>query len=98
MIIEGKNFPEQEGFVVITKGDERLPIVNMPITQATNTSISAVIPNYEKVALEGEELTLFIVKGNVRSNDLTFQLLHPKNASNKVNIYISSSTWRTNSN
>ncbi|MGO2169019.1 MAG: IPT/TIG domain-containing protein [Pseudoalteromonas sp.] len=76
--IIGENFPEQDGFVVITKGDERLPIVNMPITQATNTSISIVIPNYEKVALEGEELSLFIVKDNVRSNDLTFQLLHPK--------------------
>ncbi|MEL0646954.1 hypothetical protein V6248_05935 [Pseudoalteromonas agarivorans] len=78
LILKGENFPEQDGFVVITKGDERLPIVNMPITQATNTSISIGIPNYEKVALEGEELTLFITRDNVRSNDLTFQLLHPK--------------------
>jgi len=78
LIIKGENFPEKGGFVVITKGDERLPVVNMPITQATNTSISIVIPNYEKIALEGEELTLFITKDNIRSNDLTFQLLHPK--------------------
>jgi len=62
LIIEGENFPEKGGFVVITKGDERLPIVNMPITQATNTSISIVIPNYEKVALEGEELNFYIPK------------------------------------
>ena len=78
LTINGVNIPEQGGFVVITKGDERLPIVNIPITQATNTSISVVIPNYEKVALEGEELSLFIVKDNVRSNDMTIQLLHPK--------------------
>ena len=78
LTINGVNIPEQFGFVVITKGDERLPIVNIPITSGTNKSISVVIPSYEKVALEGEELTLFIVKDNVRSNDMTIQLLHPK--------------------
>ncbi|RZF80222.1 hypothetical protein EXT46_13055 [Pseudoalteromonas sp. CO325X] len=76
--LKGENIPQQGGLAVITKGDERLPVVNIPLEPQSQQQASIILPHYDDVSLGGEELTLFIVNDNIRSNDITIKLLHPK--------------------
>ncbi|MBH0020532.1 hypothetical protein I6F40_09285 [Pseudoalteromonas sp. SWXJ133] len=64
--------------LVILKGDDKQPVVNLPVTITSDSKIEFVIRNYPKVALGGEPITFFLAIDGYKTNSIDATLLHPK--------------------
>lgn len=64
--------------MVILKGDDKQPVVNLPVTITSENKIEFVIPNYPKIALGGEPITFFLAIDGYKTNSIDATLLHPK--------------------
>jgi len=64
--------------LVILKGDDKQPVVNLPVTITSDSKIEFFIPNYPKVALGGEPITFFLAIDGYKTNSIDATLLHPK--------------------
>lgn len=73
-----ENLKGDAAHLVMLKGDDKQPVVNLPVTITSENKIEFVIPNYPKVALGGEPITFFLAIDGYKTNSIDATLLHPK--------------------
>lgn len=76
--LNAENLKGDAAHLVMLKGDDKQPVVNLPVTITSENKIEFVIPNYPKVALGGEPITFFIAIDGYKTNSIDATLLHPK--------------------
>ncbi|MBB1305918.1 hypothetical protein [Pseudoalteromonas sp. SR43-5] len=76
--LNAENLKGDAAHLVILKGDDKQPIVNLPVTITSKNKIEFVIPNYPKVALGGEPITFFLAIDGYKTNSIDATLLHSK--------------------
>lgn len=77
-ILNAENPKGNAAHLVMLKGDDKEPVVNLPLTITSENKIEFVIPNYPKVALGGEPITFFLAIDGYKTNSIDATLLHPK--------------------
>ena len=76
--LNAENLKGDAAHLVMLKGDDKQPVVNLPVTITSENKIEFVIPNYPKVALGGEPITFFLAIDGYKTNSIDATLLHPK--------------------
>jgi len=76
--LNAENLKGDAAHLIMLKGDDKQPVVNLPVTITSENKIEFVIPNYPKVALGGEPITFFIAIDGYKINSIDATLLHPK--------------------
>ncbi|NNG43680.1 hypothetical protein HJP15_12250 [Pseudoalteromonas sp. NEC-BIFX-2020_002] len=76
--LNAENLKGNAAHLVMLKGDDKQPVVNLPVTITSENKIEFVIPNYPKVALGGEPITFFLAIDGYKTNSIDATLLHPK--------------------
>ncbi|WP_157774077.1 hypothetical protein [Pseudoalteromonas atlantica] len=76
--LNAENLKGDAAHLVILKGDDKQPVVNLPVTITSENKIEFVIPNYPKVALGGEPITFFLAIDGYKTHSIDATLLHPK--------------------
>tara|TARA_Y100000766_G_scaffold129002_1_gene110870 strand:+ start:2603 stop:4594 length:1992 start_codon:yes stop_codon:yes gene_type:complete len=76
--LNAENLKGDAAHLIMLKGDDKQPVVNLPVTITSENKIEFVIPNYPKVALGGEPITFFLAIDGYKTNSIDATLLHPK--------------------
>lgn len=76
--LNAENLKGDAAHLVMLKGDDKQPVVNLPVTITSENKIEFVIPNYPKVALGGEPITFFLAIDGYKTKSIDATLLHPK--------------------
>ena len=76
--LNAENLKGNDVYLVILKGDDKQPVVNLPVTITSDNRIEFVIPNYPNVALGGEPISFFLAIDGYKTNSIDATLLHPK--------------------
>ena len=76
--LNAENLKGNDVYLIILKGDDKQPLINLPVRITSENKIEFVIPNYPKIALGGEPITFLLAIDGFKTNEINAELMHPR--------------------